>query len=176
MRDINNKKRVPIHRASCVIRAYHLCVLWLVITGCAIYALSGVASITGTHFLGLPVFCAGCLLGLFALREIGSSYDEEIVIFGDSKLVTSGIYSVIRHPMRVGLALEALGSALLSQQLMLLFLWGLLVIFQVVRSLSEDRILISCYGAAAREYQKSVPAMNIVGGLLRSGQKRSADT
>jgi protein-S-isoprenylcysteine O-methyltransferase Ste14 len=62
--------------------------------------------------LGTFIAIAGGLLRLRAYRELGRFFTFEISILKDHELVTSGPFSVVRHPSYTGLLALLWGSAL----------------------------------------------------------------
>jgi len=119
---------------------------------------------------GLAAFGMGWSLGLTGLLAIRHYYAEDISICPGFKLVTTGIYRLIRHPIRLGLALEALGLALMSSSYALLLVWLPMVALQFVRSRQEDGFLREQLGDDATQYQRLVPGFNLPLGLWRSLQ------
>lgn len=66
-----------------------------------------------------PVFLAGCfsaisgaIIRVMCYRTLGELFTFELSIRRDHKLITSGPYSVVRHPSYTGIGLATLGFAL----------------------------------------------------------------
>jgi len=78
-------------------------------------------------------------------------------LFKDHQLITSGPFTIIRHPMYVGLILAAFGA------LLIYFTWttvyfALFAPFTLIRSRREETALSAEFGEQWREYCRRVPA------------------
>lgn len=110
---------------------------------------------------------AGATLGLSAVLHLRHHYSEELVVYMNARLVTSGPYSLVRHPARTGMFLEACGLAAVpfDSWACLGVLW--LLSLSIIRSREEDIILVSHFGPTAIDYQSSTPACNLLVGVVR---------
>jgi len=105
----------------------------------------------------LLVFCDACLIlraemALGFRRLIGKAELE-----GRGELVTSGIFSHIRHPRYTGMFLSALGACLMAGTLKLWLvslIWWLLALLFIV---FEERELHARFGPAYADYARRVP-------------------
>jgi protein-S-isoprenylcysteine O-methyltransferase Ste14 len=73
-----------------------------------IWAIDGAA----VRWIGVVVFILGSALRLWPVYVLGSRFSGLVAIQPGHKLLTSGIYSVIRHPSYLGLLLNSLGWSL----------------------------------------------------------------
>jgi len=71
------------------------------------------------------------------------------------KLVTTGVYSKIRHPVYVFSALTLVGMALYFQRPILLLFLAVIVPMQVARARSESRTLEDKFGEEYRAWRIS---------------------
>jgi protein-S-isoprenylcysteine O-methyltransferase Ste14 len=102
---------------------------------------------------GLGLYIWG-LLKLGAMMGGATSFGA--ALYADHRLVTSGPYAIIRHPMYAGLILASLGGLLLYRTWTTAFLFtsftGL-----ALRARREEEILSRAFGAAWDEYKRRVP-------------------
>ena len=86
-----------------------------------------------------------------------------------NKLVTTGVYGCMRHPMHFGLLFFPWSVALiLGSPSFILFIAPLEMLFMVVMiKLVEEPEAIRKFGDAYREYQKRVPMFNLRPGCWR---------
>jgi hypothetical protein len=75
-------------------------------------------------------------------------------------LIQAGIYSVVRHPLHLGLIIQIVGLTLLGPLLVLIPLTIALTAVLIRRNRIEDEVLLKVFGAEAAEYQKRVVSMN----------------
>jgi len=84
--------------------------------------------------------------------NIVNSYKLQIVI--GQKLVTTGIYSHIRHPLYLGEITRNLGFAVLFSSLYGFVIMVIANIFLVIRIQTEEKMLVSEFGAEYEQYKK----------------------
>ena len=73
-------------------------------------------------------------------------------------LITSGIYSIVRHPMYVTFLIGGFGICMLKQNVILLLLFLGLLLILIAKYKYEDALLINKWERAV-EYQQSTPAL-----------------
>ncbi|MCW4005886.1 MAG: isoprenylcysteine carboxylmethyltransferase family protein [Candidatus Bathyarchaeota archaeon] len=95
---------------------------------------------------------AGILLIVFGWKEI---YKGQAT----NQLVTSGIYSRIRHPQYLGFMLLTLGMNLEWTTLFTLLMWPLLVVMYYRLGKEEDAENFERFGDAFQEYKQNVPSL-----------------
>ena len=110
-------------------------------------------SIVGTVMLaiGLALLFAG-FMGL------GKSLTANPVPIQDGVLVTKGIYSIVRHPIYVGLLGITLGLVVSSGVWAQIIVWIALAVLLVYKMRWEEVLLTAKYKGYA-EYMTKVPAM-----------------
>jgi protein-S-isoprenylcysteine O-methyltransferase Ste14 len=77
-------------------------------------------------------------------------------LFAGHRLITSGPYALVRHPMYTGVFLAAIGS------LLIYFTWTALFLtcfapLTMVRALREEKVLAAEFGEEWQEYRERVP-------------------
>ena len=149
-----------IRSAKLAIRARHIVATWSVVHCTTIASVaSPTYTVTTSTFVGLGLVLLGCMLGFAALQTLGESYHMQVLIHEKAKLVQHGVYRLVRHPMRLSLAIETFGALLISQIQYLVLIWLVLLVCQVLRSWEEDNLLRMHYGDDAVRYQASVPIL-----------------
>jgi protein-S-isoprenylcysteine O-methyltransferase Ste14 len=104
------------------------------------------------RWIGVALFAAGGVLRLWPFFVLGSRFSGLVAIQPGHRLVTSGIYALIRHPSYLGLLVNALGWALVFRSGVGVVLVGLTVVPLVARILSEERLLRTHFGAEYDAY------------------------
>lgn len=100
--------------------------------------------------LGVAIGVCGLVLGMLAHRALGNFDDP-------GRLVTTGVFSKMRHPFYVGMSLVHIGFPLAMQSILTLasaILWILQMYFWKTW---EEKVLIERYGKEYKEYQKRTP-------------------
>jgi protein-S-isoprenylcysteine O-methyltransferase Ste14 len=110
---------------------------------------------------GGAALVSGLGLYLAGMAALGPAYDASSTfrarLHPDQRLVTSGPYALIRHPMYVGLALAAIGALLLYRTWTTLAFVAMLPVL-VARARREEESLAERFGARWDSYRRRVPA------------------
>ena len=159
----NNKSYVLSAIAGIFIVAQFILTFFFSIKGIFIlkifgYILWGIIIILGW----LPIYTFKKYGGV----EKGKSYIKT------SKLVTTGIYSIIRHPQFLAMPLMSIALMLISQHWIILLLGIPAVILSYISTIGTDKYCLEKFGDKYKEYMKRVPGMNIFLGLWRLLFKR----
>ena len=97
--------------------------------------------------LGVPIAAAGVVLGLSASRRLGRALTPTPVPIAGAGLRTTGAYARVRHPIYSAVLLLALGFVIAVGSA---WSWAcvlVLLLFFLVKSRWEDRLLHAEYGS-----------------------------
>ncbi len=166
--DIANRKRKVLRKKTSIIRPWHIFCLYVCIYAVFLLRAGHYPDSLPVVVLGSFVFVLGFTVGLAALLSLSWQYNEELVCYEGATLVTHGIYSIVRHPVRAGMFCELLGMTILAgAPLLLLPLTGVLI-FQYVRTRDEEALLREFFGEAQDRYIAAVPRFNLPYGFLKA--------
>lgn len=107
----------------------------------------------GLRWFGVFLYAAGGMLRLWPVFVLGGRFSGLVAIQPGHRLVTSGIYGVIRHPSYLGLLLAALGWVLTFRSGVGLILVALHLVPLVGRMQAEERLLHSEFGEEYEAYR-----------------------
>jgi len=124
---------------------------------------------TGIGFLGqrfLPrnfaVMVMGFVVTLFGLGvtawarvHLGQYWSDKVVIQPEHRLVRTGPYARVRHPIYFGVLLAIAGTTLVVGEWRALTSLLLMSINYMVKARKEDKILSQCFGEEFRSYQQN---------------------
>lgn len=107
----------------------------------------------GVRWLGVALFAAGGALRLWPVFVLGRRFSGLVAIQRDHKLVTTGIYGLIRNPSYLGLLINSVGWSLAFRSGVGLILTALLLPPLIARIRSEETLLRSQFGAQYDAYR-----------------------
>lgn len=98
------------------------------------------------RWIGVVLFALGGALRLWPVHVLGNRFSGLVAIQPGHKLVTDGVYSVIRHPSYLGILVNALGWSLAFRSGVGVLLTALLIVPLVARMNAEEKLLRSEFG------------------------------
>jgi protein-S-isoprenylcysteine O-methyltransferase Ste14 len=105
------------------------------------------------RWLGVALYTAGGALRMWPVFVLGRRFSGLVAIQRDHSLVTTGIYSRIRHPSYLGLLIIALGWALAFRSGVGLLLAALHLPIVAARIRAEEALLQSHFGGEYAAYR-----------------------
>jgi protein-S-isoprenylcysteine O-methyltransferase Ste14 len=105
------------------------------------------------RWLGVALYAVGGALRLWPVFVLGRRFSGLVAIQPGHRLVTDGIYGIIRHPSYLGLIINLLGWALAFRSVVGVLLTALTVLILLGRIRSEETMLRSQFGAEYDAYR-----------------------
>ncbi len=110
-------------------------------------------------YIGLALALLGILFTIWARFFIGRDWSAWVTIKQDHRLIRSGPYSIVRHPIYSGILLGLLGTAIVIGELRCLIGLALAVIGFRQKSLIEEHFMAEQFGAEYGRYKRDVKAL-----------------
>jgi protein-S-isoprenylcysteine O-methyltransferase Ste14 len=135
-----------------------------------IYLLSEVSQIEILAYIGVGLYVfSGIVFGMLPVTEFrkkggvkkGKSYIHT------TKLVDTGIYSIVRHPQYVTFILWAFAGMLLFQHWIIIILGIPIIPLTYIDLIKADKDSIEKFGDDYKAYMKRVPRGNFLLGIIR---------
>jgi protein-S-isoprenylcysteine O-methyltransferase Ste14 len=104
------------------------------------------------RWLGVVLFATGGVLRIWPVFVLGRRFSGLVAIQPGHRLVTSGVYGVIRHPSYLGLLVNSLGWALAFRSGVGVLLTALLTPPLLARMRAEERLLRTQFGSEYDAY------------------------
>jgi protein-S-isoprenylcysteine O-methyltransferase Ste14 len=105
------------------------------------------------RWLGVLLFIVGSVLRIWPVFVLGHRFSGLVAIQPGHTLVTTGLYSIIRHPSYLGLLVNALGWAFAFRSAVGVLLTVLTIVPLVARIRSEETLLHTQFGAEYDAYR-----------------------
>jgi protein-S-isoprenylcysteine O-methyltransferase Ste14 len=139
-----------------------------------IYLLSDVSQNEILAYIGVGLYVfsgiAFGLLPVFEFRKKGGVEKEQSYIH-TTKVVDTGIYSVVRHPQYLTFIMWGIAGMVLFQHWIVILLGISIVPLTYVDLIKADKDAIEKFGEDYKAYMKKVPRANFLLGILRRFRK-----
>ena len=119
-------------------------------------AWSRVALPGALRWCGAPLMAVGAALHLWGTHHLGANLSITISTGAGHRLVTSGPYRRVRHPLYTGGMIESLGVCLLLADAAVTAGAAGFWVLVALRTAREEAILLETFGEAYRRYQGRV--------------------
>ena len=127
----------------------------------------------GVTFFIIGFFVFGGMARIAFLKKGGSPNDKKWL--DTKKVVDSGIYAVVRHPIYIGFMFYVMGLMLVSQHWLVL-IFGIPIIFSFYQFMRiEEKGNIKRFGDDYKQYMKKVPRANFLLGGIRLLQRKGKE-
>lgn len=111
-------------------------------------------SFSNIQYIGLTLLIVGSTIRIVAIRHLGQYFTNAVNFSNDHQLVTTGLYSLVRHPSYLGAYIAILGSTLMLSSVTL-FAVSIVLLFFIYnyRIKVEEEGLIKTFPEAYILYQ-----------------------
>jgi len=141
-----------------------------------LYLLSEISQIAILAYVGVGLyFFSGMIFGMlpvFEFRKKGGVQKGQSYIH-TTKIVDTGVYSVVRHPQYVTFILWALSGMLLFQHWLIILVGVPVIPLTYIDLIKADNACIERFGEDYEVYMKKVPRANFLLGIMRRLQRIS---
>lgn len=107
-----------------------------------------------TAVVGIALTWAGIGLAIWARRHLGQYWSGRITIKEDHKLIRTGPYARLRHPIYSGLDLAAIGSALAIDQWRCVIGVCVIILGFAIKAKREEAMLSAQFGVDFDEHRR----------------------
>ncbi len=104
------------------------------------------------QYLGAICFLGGYVIRIRAVRTLKRHFSDYVAIHEHHQLITTGIYSLIRHPVYLGKIVAVFGMFLVFPSWYGLFFFVLYSSILIQRISREERLLLKYFGSVYEEY------------------------
>jgi protein-S-isoprenylcysteine O-methyltransferase Ste14 len=119
------------------------------------YVLNIVLQVLAATFSISSVF-----LTMSAIRELGKQWSLEARLVEGHKLVTTGVYSWVRHPIYTAMLSKLIATAIvISHWAVALIAVAIFLVGTFIRTRFEERLLGEAFGAEFAEWKSRVPGL-----------------
>jgi len=110
-------------------------------------------------YVGLAITIIGLCFAVWARFAIGRNWGGLITVQQDHKLMRTGPYGIVRHPIYSGFMLATLGTAIIVGEIGGLVSVALIVISWGYKAGLEESFMIEQFGAEYEDYRRDVKGL-----------------
>ena len=107
------------------------------------------------NIVGLAMLVIGLTVAFVAVGTLGRFYASTLMIRQDHRLITHGVYRLVRHPIYLGVLVVIFGVPAYASSLNGFLVMSVLIPIILNRIRIEERLLTEEFGNAYREYQET---------------------
>lgn len=108
--------------------------------------------------IGAPVYIVGAILNEYSRFVLGEQWSGPAIIIKDHRLIRSGPYGIVRHPMYLAnIAMYVSAGMMVNCIIGIILSLLVFVPLFVKRALVEENELEKTFGNTYRDYKKNVP-------------------
>jgi protein-S-isoprenylcysteine O-methyltransferase Ste14 len=107
----------------------------------------------GVRWVGFLLYSVGGVLRLVPVFVLGRRFSGLVAIQPEHRLVTKGLYGIIRHPSYLGLFVSVLGWGLAFRSGVGVVIAVMMLVVLLARIQAEERLLSETFGAEYDAYR-----------------------
>ena len=140
-----------------------------------LYLRSEITQIKILAYIGVGIYVfSGIIFGMlptFEFRKKGEVKKGKSYIH-TTKLVDTGIYSIVRHPQYVTFIMWAIAGMLLFQHWIIIILGIPVITLTYIDLIKADKDAIEKFGDVYKQYMQKVPRANFLLGIIRLSKRK----
>ena len=109
--------------------------------------------------IGIILLFIGLGFAVWARVHLGRNWSANPVIKEDHKLIRTGPYNIVRHPIYSGIWLGVIGTAIVLEIIAGLLFMLLILVGLLLKIHSEEEILSEEFGQEYNQYKKKVKSL-----------------
>lgn len=108
------------------------------------------------QFIGFIAVCISVVISILARKQLGVNWahGKDYQIKKNQELITSGIYSYIRHPIYLGILLSYTGAEIVAHSYLSVIFFFIFFAGAYMQGKREEKILLGQFGKKYEEYMK----------------------
>jgi protein-S-isoprenylcysteine O-methyltransferase Ste14 len=105
-------------------------------------------------YIGVAIQSSSILLAIWARQHLGDNWSSKVVVFEHQKLVQTGPYRKVRHPIYSAMLGMFLGTAIISGELLTLIALAMVTLAYWRKIRVEEQFLLDRYGEEYESYRR----------------------
>ena len=111
------------------------------------------------RLVGNAMTLSGLVIAIIARKTLADDWSGDIVLKKEHKLITTGVYAYVRHPIYTGILLMALGTFLVLTTVSMLVFFLVMLFFILYKLTEEEKLLMQHFPKEYPKYRKRSKAL-----------------
>jgi protein-S-isoprenylcysteine O-methyltransferase Ste14 len=111
------------------------------------------------EFIAMMLVVTGIAFAIWSRFVLGASWSATVRVHAGQRVVRTGPYAFVAHPIYTGISLALLGTALVAGTLGNALGFALVVVSFCLKARKEERLMSAEFGAAYVDYRRGVKFM-----------------
>jgi protein-S-isoprenylcysteine O-methyltransferase Ste14 len=121
--------------------------------------MTSTSHIAAIQTVGIVITVIGLIIAIIARRSLADNWSSDVALKKDHKLITTGIYRYIRHPIYTGVTFMGIGTILVLQSIVIILFYVIMVVFLLYKYKKEEKLLRKHFPKAYATYMKKTKAL-----------------
>jgi len=112
------------------------------------------------QMLAIALIVSSVVFEVAAFKELGKQWSLQARVLEGHELITTGVYSIVRHPIYTALLARLIATGLTFSHWMAITIAVIVYLIGTkIRTVSEDRLLGEAFGEKFEDWKASVPSL-----------------
>lgn len=109
--------------------------------------------------IGILILFSGLSFAIWARIHLGQYWSGRITIKVDHKLIRTGPYKIVRHPIYTGIMFGFIGSVIVSGEMSAILAFILMLAALLIKISEEEKFLVEEFGPTYIQYKQEVKSL-----------------
>ncbi len=115
--------------------------------------------ITLLDIIGIIFAGIGLYIAIAARKTLADNWSSDVELKKDHKLITHGVYKLVRHPIYTGIIFMGLGSIIVDQSILVALFYTGMTAFLIFKMRKEEKLLYKHFPKEYPQYIKKTKAL-----------------
>jgi protein-S-isoprenylcysteine O-methyltransferase Ste14 len=109
--------------------------------------------------LGILLTIIGLIIAIAARKTLADNWSADVELKKDHKLITTGIYKYVRHPIYTGITIMGIGTICALQSIYSVIFYTVMIGFLIYKLKKEETLLLKHFPIEYPDYMKKTKAL-----------------
>ncbi len=159
-KDAEKQKDIVTKKVKSIVETFSMTFFFVI---CSLVVLLRIGSLEANSYMdffkiiAMLVYTFGVFINLYGRKCLGGNWGNNVVIYSNHKLIDTGVYKYVRHPLYASIIWMLYGVGVMYQNILVIILNTFIFIpFMYYRAMQEETQLEKTFKREYIEYKKKV--------------------